>query len=198
MTKNFLQQCIIWVVICLCIFAGKVPSAQESAAATTSGIALDELEGTTLEGVIHYANRVRRDGRTFSGTADWRYRIDIRKKGELHVVVTWQAVFPGKKPRPQRYNNVETVGVPNTKRDQDGARSVLWLFENDTLTLLRVYDAGGRRIDFKLARAEQGFRCGVKSAFMTENAKLAPRIAGWEVLERRELRSSCNASKANR
>ncbi len=170
--------------------------AQEGAATAPPSIALDELEGTTLEGVIHYANRVRRDGRTFAGTADWRYRIDIRKKGELHVLVIWQAVFPGKKPPLQRYNNIETVGVPNTKRDQDGARSVLWLFEKDTLTLLRVYDAGGRRIDFKLARAGQGFSCGVKSAFMTEDAKLVPKIAGWEILERRELRSSCKATKA--
>jgi len=195
MVKNAARGRLFWMVVCLCTFDMSV-EAQDAATTTPPAISLDELEKTALEGVIHYANRVRRDGRVFSGTADWRYRIEIRAKGELHVLVTWHAMFPGGKGSVQRFDNIEVVGAPTTKRDQDGARSVLWLFEADTLTLLRVYDVGGRRIDFKLARSEHGFRCDVQSAFMTENNKLVPRIAGWDVLERRELRTSCKVTKA--
>lgn len=210
-TMRFGTRLIAGIAICVCLGVSDVLRAQDnakgkeepsapssSAASAPVPITVDELEGTVLTGLIHYANRVRRDGTTLSGTADWRFRIEIGAKGVMRVVVNWQAQFPGKNPPPQHFSNVETIGVPITKRDQDGARSVLWLLENDTLTLLRVYDAGGRRIDFKLARAGESFTCGVKSGFMTEDDKLRPRIAGWEVLERRDLRTTCKAMKVKR
>jgi hypothetical protein len=174
------------------------PPASASAPAHPSleVITLDELTGGTITGVVHYDTTVRKDGKSQSGEGDWTFYIRFEPKGVLRSTVTWQAAFPGKRPPQQKYFNTDTIGVPSTKRDQDGARSVVWLYEDNTLTQLRVYDAGGRRVLFKFARSSQGIQCTVESIFMKEDARKPPTIAGWEVLSRRQTRSTCRVSRS--
>lgn len=180
----------------LAVCASAQGALAQVAPAASGPITIEELNGLTVTAVLEFSRRLRKDGVELAGTADLTQHIAIGPGGALTLRAEWAPFYNGKRQPTRNYDGKLRIGQVDSTPDQDGAKSVVWLFESNTLTQLRTFDVGGRKTTFTLARGGNGgYTCKASAADLKEMGAGASRTAGWEILSSRFTSATCQVTR---
>lgn|SRR5262245_10549697 len=165
-------------------------------------ITIDDLQGVTISSVIEEAGRSRWSGDKIIRRIHQSSRMitHIGSSGAIKWTVDVSTRIDNKS-YPRRYSFSAIIDRPNTTPDMTGARAVVWTFESNTLTLLRVFEKGGRIIKITFNRVGAGFGCTATSSYLNEAGAGYPTIktmvvgGHMEYIGVKQSSSTCRVSK---
>jgi hypothetical protein len=165
-------------------------------------VTIGDVQGKIISGVIVYSGRIRWSGDNVIRPyrQDWRFNIRIGEQASIRwtLTVTSRA---GENSRTRNYNHSATIGRPDQKSEATGARAVVWAFDNSALTLLRVFEAGGRTVKIAFAPTASGLTCVASSAYAQEVGAGNPKVSAeerggyYEFIGLKQTSSTCAVSK---
>jgi len=167
-------------------------------------ITIDNLQGTIISAVIEYSGRVRWSGDNIVRPLrhNWRLKMQIDQGGSFKSTADTESWVAGRKFTEHFPSQLGSIGRPNTKPERIGARAAVMTLEGNTLTLLRVFERGGRIVKIMLSRIGSGFGCTATGTYVQEigagNPKAkAPRALGghYELIGMKQTSSTCRVSK---
>jgi hypothetical protein len=169
----------------------------------TNDVDLDELRGTTIHSSITWAGEVRLSGhdKVYRAENRWRWKIDIDEKGMGSTFLT-REVRGGGRVATHKYSGSGYIDQVSTRSNRDGAGASVWSYNNSTLTLLKVFERGGRIVEIKLTRTSGGLACALSGAYLKEGGTSTvktrnPFGPGYiETLSMKQTSSTCRIVKA--
>lgn len=136
-----------------------------SAVEVPASIGFSELEGYTIEASSDQVRRVRSDLGMGDQKVHHSMRIAFGPQGSIqhtHAITITRVQRGDTETRTHR--SASQLGVPHTWRDG----KAVWVFENDTLTLLLTMADGAHVTDYRITRKGDGFGCENKGGFARE------------------------------
>ncbi len=195
---------VVSAMLAVLLMSGWARAQSDAKSDKAADIKLDELAGITLSGEIVYAGRGRWSGdnvvRPYHQT--WQFNIQLGKE----TSIKWTLVVHmkrGEKARTTHFSHSATINRPDTKSEVIGARAVVWTYEDNALTLLRVFDRGGRTVKMMLVRTELGMSCVAHGAYFQEVGKGNPMHKAangrgyLELIGVKQVSSSCRVRRAS-
>jgi hypothetical protein len=145
-------------LLLLCLVSAA--SAQTGTAPQADSIDLADLEGVTLHLAWTFTSRFRNDRGEFSGGRATQLQVKLGAGGAIQGVsreTGWADTPGGRKSNTMTRGFVGTIGVPG--KNKDGSATMVWLYEDNTLTRLGVVEIGGATLKINLARTASGLSC---------------------------------------
>jgi len=187
--------------ILLMSFAFAITSPAAWAQADTR-ITFADLDGTVIQATIVREQTLLRGNRQISNSrqSDWRIIIGPGDRIEYKL-----DAISHTKAGPRKAKPIHTVLRLEQPREaaQLGGGHMVWVFEDQTLTNLRVYKGGAFKRTFAFARSGNGLSCsatetlaretGVKGVELESSVDDAPIV----ILSAKQTSSTCKVSKRN-
>lgn len=174
---------IVWVAMCLLIpwiadDPALAQSPSENAAAPSAEITIADLQNVVVTAQANYSGQIRWSGEsvTHQFQQHGAFRITIGPGHAMRVVVENENRWDGQLKGRRRFDDKGTIGVPASNNEQIGVRRALWVLEGNTLTILRVYERGGRISKVVFSRSANGLSCTFTSSYAVESGAGNPRI----------------------
>ena len=189
------------IVAAMATIAQSQAQSEPPGKAQAQSITIDDLRGITISAAITYVGRVRslKNNLEYSGETDQRFHVEIGPGASVKWTVTGEQRTGGRvASRTQSYSAI--IGRPDLRPDQAGTRAVVWTLEGNTLTLLRVFDVGGRVMKFTLTRSGSSLSCTIRGSNAREvgagHTKAKSAFGDQvEILSMRQTSSDCRVSK---
>ena len=159
-----------------------------------------DLDGHVIEARFVREQENRRDGKTFSVTVRQNWMVSIGPEKAITFTVRSRVQGPRRVrdmgPLSGSYTLDETREV-----ETQGGGNAIWTFADETLTFIRTYRAGARRITFAFERGPDGLTCTAGFAFAREDGSGPLRLKGLasgrdtEIVQARLVSSTCRVAK---
>jgi hypothetical protein len=159
-----------------------------------------ELEGLAVEADIVREQTNRRDGRTFSTKVDTNWAVAVGPDKTITSTVRTTSQNQRRTRRDEPQTGTFTLDEARPMPNQGGGDGI-WTFADGTLTFIRTFKSGARRVSFAFARAGDGLTCTATFAFAREDGsgpvRLESRFSGRDVtiLGARQVSSTCRVAK---
>jgi hypothetical protein len=157
-------------------------------------VAVEDLNGATLNMTTGYAMRVKRAEGIFSTNVTVVWNLKIGPEGKIAGTITRTVTTP-RGPRTTSRKMNGTIGVP--RQAAVGSGHALWILDGDKLTLLRTFETGGLKAEITL----NGSSCSVRAPMVREegagNMKRSDSVVGGpvEILSATPTSTSCRISR---
>jgi hypothetical protein len=172
-----------------------------AAAAGAEPVTFAELRGTVIDFTSVVQEKVRQEGRLRFPRVRTVGRIAIGPGDEI-VQSFENSVFArdGRRVAGDRRSPTDVLGA---ERETKSGEHIVWLFSDESLTRLRVFEkggTGGQRMTFTFARGSNGLNCAVSMRFAyEENAGIHKTPIGGsnqriEILDGQQTSSSCRVT----
>lgn len=203
------MRCVIFMLLSVALLVSAGAQAPADREAPTGppvigqAITIEDLRGVLISVAISYAGRTRWSGDNVVRPIQfgWRIKAQIRSAGNIDWSNDTSTRIGNDKWYPMHYSFSDMIGRPNTKPEIAGAPAVVWTFEDNTLTLLRVFEKGGRVTKITVSRVGSSLNCTATSSFVNEagagNPTIkAPILGGYrEYIGMNQTSSTCGISK---
>ncbi len=170
--------------------------------ARADAVTFKELRGTAIDFTALVQEKIRRQGRIFFPRLRTVGRIAI---GPGDEITQWyeNTAFArdGRRLGTRRNSSTDVLGV---ERETPKGGHIVWLFSDDSLIRLWVFQkggAGGQRMTFTFTRRPDGLDCAVSMHFAYEEGagiRKTPIVGGGpmiEILQGEQISSSCRVSQ---
>jgi hypothetical protein len=144
---------LLWALLSCVVTATQVAAqgaTDPPAKPSIDAITIDDLESATIAGVIVYAGQIRWSGDNVVRfwLQNWRFKIQIGPATAVKWTVDTSGKYGENDAKRRHFAYSGTIGRPDMTPEQhgSGARAVVWTLEGNTLTLLRVFEIGGRTV----------------------------------------------------
>ena len=171
---------------------------------TGQEITIDDLRGIIINITVMYSGRIRWsvDNIVRTHRLHQKIRAQIGPGGSIRWTVRLDSWADGK---PFVYSpDVRSgiIGRSDTGPTSTGARAAVWTFDRNTLTLLRVFERGGRILRIAFDRIGSGLNCTATGSFLQELGAGNPKFrdpsgkGGYhELIGMKQTSSTCRVSK---
>jgi len=132
----------------------------ESKGAAATEVTLDDLQGVTLHVLFSVATRFRNRYGEFTGGRTSRLEARIGPGSAIrwtNRITGWADTSGGRNEKHMTRQGQGAIGAPT--KNKDHSEDNLWLIEDNTLTLLRVYETGGAMLKIGLQKSASGLSC---------------------------------------
>jgi len=181
------------------------PETPSSTPGSFEEITIDNLQGVKISITIAYIGRTRWSSDNIVRTIQysWRSKAQIGSAGAIEWTNDTSVRIGNDKWYPWHNSFSDIIGRPNAKPElsRDGARAVIWAFEDNILTLLRVFEKGGRITKLMFRRVGSNLDCTVTSSFLNEGGAGNPTIkapiqGGYrEYIGMKQTSATCHVTK---
>jgi hypothetical protein len=168
-------------------------------------ITIDDLQNATITGVIVYAGQIRWSGDNIVRVwlQYWRFNIQIGPVTAIKWTLDTSGKYGEKDAKRRHYAHSATIGRPDMTPEQhgSGARAVVWTLDGNTLTLLRVFETGGRTVRIMFTRTTSGLLCRAEGAYARETGGGNPKTKDpdrggyFEFIGAKQTSSACQVRK---
>jgi hypothetical protein len=166
--------------------------------AAGQAITVADLEGAIIEAEIVRAQTVRRDGRTIDLRIrqSWRITVDVDNVVSLKTRTT---SYGPRRTREEQQSGTYTLDEPQHIKSRGGGEAA-WTFADQTLTFVRTYPSGARRVTFVFARVSNGLTCAASFAFARQEGGAPVRVkslSGHEqtIVRAQQVSSNCKVTQ---
>jgi len=155
---------------------------------TGGEITIDELQGMIISGTSVFSGHTRWSGDNIVRPMQMnkRWRLQILPGGSIRGTLDETGRI-GNEPYTAHYANSSIINHTDMKPDVTGPRAVVWTFEGNTLTGLRVYERGASISKIVLSRIGSSLRCTQIGSFIKEVGAGNPTHKAYRLGGHREL-----------
>jgi hypothetical protein len=161
------------------------------------GLTAESLRGATVDGTVRFAQTVRKQDKDHTGESRWQIHLVISQTDAIQFSLTRTWVTPqGRELGSRTSSSSDQIGIPQAKGSGDHE---VWLLDGETLTRLRTYEVGGRRLSITFS--PDGQKCSLEAPVMHEagagNTR-GPSILSdenVEIVSSKQIASTCQVSR---
>jgi hypothetical protein len=163
----------IWGQIFLVLSSTAIAQSQQDAAAqkepAAEQVSLDDLAGKTVQVANSFAARFRNAKGEANGGFTLKGEYKFEPGGVVQTILmrdAWWDTPVGRKTGHWKRSEKATIGVP--REEGNGGGTVLYLFENSTLTGRLVLEVGGGIVTTVFRKSPSGLACTTSARIMHE------------------------------
>jgi hypothetical protein len=166
-----------------------------AAAAAGQVVTFADVEGITLEADIRRTQVVRRDRRTISLNVEQNWKVVIGDDKTISFTLHVRSQGPRRTRKDQR-GGMFILDKPRDVASRGGGEAV-WTFADGTLTFVRTFRSGARRLSIAFERGADGLTCSASFAFARQDGSGPIRLEGLSgreqvIVRAKQISSTCS------